>query len=173
MTVPSLLLVKAKLLQLTMAALTTVGAANASPVHDTHLSHARVVVEGSVVVARIRLFRDDVTRALKHPVGDDSTSKRLLSAYLNRTFGVRADNVALTAELLDGAADVEGDQPVWQVLVQWKAARPVTRLALRDQLLFETFSDQQNVAVVIAQPSDRRQTLYFHAGDRSEQVVTF
>lgn len=141
--------------------------------HNTHIAHTRMVVEGTMVVARIRMFRDDLAKALKRPVSDDAASQAALRTYINGAFGVTADGVKLTAELADSGGDSEGDQPIWWVLVQWKAARPVKVIGLKDHLLFETFNDQQNVVVLNKQPGDERRSLYFQPGDRTEQVIKF
>ena len=68
---------------------------------------------------------------------------------------------------------MDGDQPVWWVLVQWKAVRPVTVLGLTAHVLFDTFDDQQNIVVVNRQPGDERRSLYFQTGDRTEQIIRF
>jgi hypothetical protein len=39
--------------------------------------------------------------------------------------------------------------------------------------MFETFNDQQNTVLVAKQPGDERRGLYFQAGDRAEQMLTF
>jgi len=141
--------------------------------HSTHIAHTRMVVEGPMVVARIRMFRDDLQKALKRPVTDDPAVRAALGAYLNGSFGVTADGARLTAEIADSGGDTEGDQPIWWVLVQWKAARPVKVIGLKVHLLFDTFSDQQNIVVVNKQPGDERRNLYFQPGDRTEQVLKF
>ncbi len=148
-------------------------AAAAAVRHNTHIAHTRMVVEGPMVVARIRMFRDDLQKALKRTVGDDAASQAALRAYINGSFGVTADGARLTAEIADSGGDTEGDQPIWWVLVQWKAARPVKSVGLKVHLMFDTFSDQQNVVVLNKQPGDERRSLYFQAGDRTEQVIKF
>ena len=144
-----------------------------APPHDLHVAHTRMVVEGAVVVARARMFRDDLQKALKRPVIDDTASRAAVNAYVLRNFIVTSGGARLTAEVLDGGGDTDGDQPVWWVLVQWKAAQPVKVLGLKVQLMFETFGDQQNIVQVSKQPGDERRGLYFQAGDRSEQVLRF
>jgi hypothetical protein len=148
-------------------------AANRAPRHNTHIAHTRMVVEGTMVVARIRMFRDDLQKALKRTVGDDPASQAALRAYINGAFGVTADGTRLSAEIADSGGDTEGDQPIWWALVQWKATRPVKSVGLKVHLLFDTFSDQQNVVVLNKQPGDERRSLYFQAGDRTEQVIKF
>lgn len=141
--------------------------------HNTHISHTRVVLEGPVVLARVRMFRDDLEKALGQKVAETPASQGVLARYLAPRLVVRAEGVPLVAEVLDAGPDLDGDQPIWWVLVQWKAARPVTALGLRVHVLFDTFEDQQNLVVVNKQPGDDRRTLYFQGGDRTEQVVKF
>jgi hypothetical protein len=145
----------------------------AAPPHNLHVAHTRLVVEGAVMVARIRIFRDDLQKALKRPADSSAASKSAVAAYVGRSFLLSADGVKLTGEVLDSGADMDGDQPIWWVLVQWKAPKPMKTLGLRVHLLFETFNDQQNIVLVAKQPGDERHGLYFQAGDRSEQVLKF
>jgi len=145
----------------------------AAPPHNLHVAQTRMVVEGPVLVARVRMFRDDLQKALKQPVTDDAASKATVAAYVTRNFSVVADGAKLTGELLDSGADLDGDQPIWWVLVQWKAARPVKVLGLKVQVMFDAFNDQQNIVQLARQPGDERHGLYFQAGDRSEQVLKF
>ncbi len=141
--------------------------------HNTHISHTRIVLEGAVVLARVRMFRDDLEKALKRKITDDAAAQGAVAQYVTKHFLVRADGAALAGELLDGGADTDGDQKIWWVLVQWKAAAPVKALGVRAHVLFETFDDQQNLVVVNKQPGDERRSLYFQAGDRSEQTLRF
>ncbi len=141
--------------------------------HNLHVAHARMVVEGNVIVARIRMFRDDLQRALKRTVNDSASSKAAVAAYVTKNVLLVSDGATLTGEILDGGADADGDQPIWWVLVQWKAPKPVTVLSLRVHLMFDAFKDQQNIVVVAKQPGDERRGLYFQAGDLKEQVLKF
>ncbi|MBA4072373.1 MAG: hypothetical protein C0497_11135 [Gemmatimonas sp.] len=141
--------------------------------HDLHLSHTRMVIEGTVIVARVRMFRDDLEKAIKRPIADDAASRTVVAAYLAQHFLLTADGARLTGEVLDSGSDVDGDQKVWWVLVQWKTTKPVKTLGVRMHVMFETFSDQQNTVLVARQPGDERRGLYFQAGDRAEQVLKF
>jgi hypothetical protein len=144
-----------------------------APPHDLHLSHTRMVIEGTAVVARVRMFRDDLEKSLKRKIADDAASKAAVAAYMAQHFLVSADGTTLTSEVLDSGGDMDGDQPVLWVLVQWKAAKPVKALGVRMHVMFETFSDQQNTVLVARQPGDERRGLYFQAGDLAEQVLKF
>ncbi|MDP1890899.1 MAG: hypothetical protein Q8K55_08385 [Gemmatimonadaceae bacterium] len=141
--------------------------------HNLHLTHTRMVIEGSAVVARVRMFRDDLEKSIKRKIADDAASKAAVAAYLAQHFMVSADGIRLTSEVLDSGADMDGDQAVWWVLVQWKAAKPVKTLGVKAHLMFESFNDQQNTVLVAKQPGDERRGLYFQAGDLKEQVLKF
>jgi hypothetical protein len=141
--------------------------------HDLHLSHTRMVIEGSAVVARVRMFRDDLEKSIKRKIADDAASKADVAAYMAQHFIVSADGTRLTSEVLDSGGDMDGDQPVWWVLVQWKAAKPVKSIGVKVHLMFESFNDQQNTVLVAKQPGDERRGLYFQAGDRAEQMLKF
>lgn len=156
------------------AALTLCGAAPApvTPPHNLHVAHTRMVIEGTAIVARVRMFRDDLQKTLKRPVGDDA-SKSAVNAYVTQNFALAADGTKLVGEVLDSGADQDGDQPIWWVLVQWKTAKPVKTLSIKVHLMFDTFNDQQNIVLVARPPGDERHGLYFQAGDKSEQVLKF
>lgn len=145
----------------------------AAPPHDLHVAHTRLVVEGPVLIARVRMFRDDLQKAVKRSVGDDAASKAAVASYVSRNFTVTANGVRLQGAVLDGGADMDGDQAIWWVIVQWQAAAPVKSLGLRVHLMFDTFTDQQNIVQVSRQPGDERHGLYFQAGDTAEQVLKF
>ncbi len=141
--------------------------------HNLHLTHTRMVIEGTAVVARVRMFRDDLDKALKRKIADDAASKAAVAGYMAQHFMVSADGIKLTSEVLDSGADMDGDQAIWWVLVQWKAAKPVTMIGVKVHLMFESFNDQQNTVLVARQPGDERRGLYFQAGDLKEQVLRF
>lgn len=141
--------------------------------HNLHLTHTRMVIEGTAIVARVRMFRDDLEKSLKRKITDDAASRSAVAAYMAQHFMVSADGIRLTGEVLDSGGDMDGDQPVWWVLVQWKAAKPVKALGVKVHLMFESFNDQQNTVLVAKQPGDERRGLYFQAGDLKEQVLRF
>ncbi|MBM3907508.1 MAG: hypothetical protein FJ363_05420 [Gemmatimonadetes bacterium] len=162
------------MLSLLASACLALGAASPSAApHDLHLSHTRMVIEGNTIVARTRMFRDDLEKALGQPIGDTPASRETVRAYLTRHFVLTVGGKPLAAELLDSGGEMDGDQPVWWVLVQWKAPAPVRTLGVRVHLMFETFRDQQNTVLVARNPGDERRGLYFQAGDLAEQVLKF
>jgi hypothetical protein len=143
--------------------------------HDLHLSHTRLLVDGATVTARVRVFEDDLARALGITTAGAAPTDAQLVAYIERHLLVRADGTVLRGPTLGGAGrEVDGQgQPVRWVLVTWRAARPIGTLALRVALLFETFGDQQNIVIAARGTGEERRTLSFQAGDTGEQVVRF
>lgn len=156
-------------------ALAVVALGAASPRrHDVHVTHTRLVLDGSHAIARIRWFRDDLERALGRPLGQTAESRAALSAYLATQFRIRADGIALNCRIEDDAADEDPNgEAVWWALIQCDAARDIRALGITNTLLFEQFRDQQNLVTVIKSPEDERRSLYFQPGDRREQLVTF
>ena len=148
-------------------------------VHDTHVSHTRMVLEGRTVALRVRLFHDDLERGLQRFAGDSTLrvtaaapAESLFTAYAARTFVLEADGrrvpLAVTAAGLE--RDEAAQQVVWYVL-EGTLAAPAGTVRLLDALLFEVFPDQQNILQLLRLPADRRQTLYFTARDPRPQTV--
>jgi hypothetical protein len=146
--------------------------------HDVHLTHTRMIVDGSRVICRIRFFRDDLERALHAEPGAPVTLPAgaaldsLVARYVATRFVVTADGKRLAGRLTGSGEEHDtGGQPMRWIVLELDAERPVTRLVLRDALLFETFSDQQNVVSALRTSDDKRQSLYFIAGKAAEQQV--
>ncbi len=157
------------------------GAARAHVVrhmHDVHVSHMRVVVEGRAVVAQVRLFHDDLEAAVRRHAGQPAlllstpAGDSAFARYFRETVGVAADGTRLVPRLVQARDERDaGGVPMRVYLVELTAPRPVRRLALRDALLFEHFGDQQNLVTVLRMPGERRTSLFFASGDERVQVV--
>lgn len=144
------------------------------PMHDLHVSHTRLVLDGTHVVARVRVFRDDLAKVLGAPVEKNAATRSAFEKYLGAHFLVRADGVRLACRIEDDEADVDPNgEAVWWAIIQCDAAAPVRTLGLVNDVFFEAFRDQQNLVTVIKAPEDQRRALYFQSGDRREQSVTF
>jgi hypothetical protein len=141
--------------------------------HNKHFSHTRLVLDGTALVARVRIFKDDLEKTLKRPIADDAASKAAVAAYVTKQFAIRADGALLAGEVVDQGGDSDGDQPVWWVMVSWTAKAPPKKVGVRDALMFDQFEDQQNLVILSRMPGDDRRTLYFQSGDKSEQVVAY
>ena len=156
------------------------GAPRAPVAHDVHVSQARVLVDGASIAWRLRVFEDDLERALRAFARDSTLSVAALPAarfdplvtrYLAARLVVVADGDTLAPALVQtGVDDDPVGGPVRWLVFTYDARRPVTRLVLRHAVLFETYADQQNL-VTLQVAGGRRLPLYFSARDDVPQVV--
>jgi len=153
--------------------------ARSSTSHDMHLTYSRVVVNGTSIVARVRVFQDDLELALRQtskqpelvvkatPVVDS-----LFASVWQRTTRITADGVSLQGRVLkSGAEGGDTDARMWWYEVQLTAPKPVRELSMHIGLFFEQFRDQRNIVSVIRMPDGARTSLYFAAGDTKDVVV--
>jgi hypothetical protein len=126
----------------------------------------------------VRLFADDVERALRAFTGDASlaigtpAADSAFARYFAARFALTADGARLAGRLTaaGGERDPGGYAMRWYV-VELTAPRPPKRLALRNALLTDAFRDQQNVVAVLRMPGERRSTLYFAGGEDREYLL--
>jgi hypothetical protein len=140
-----------------------------------------MVIEGTTIACRVRLFKDDLERALRVEAGD-STLKitggdqavTLFGKYFGRAMRLAADGrpIALSVTSSGTEKDEAAQEIVWYVL-EGTVAAPVKRFTVLDGLLFDYFRDQQNILVLLRLPEDQRQTLYFVASDPREQGLAY
>jgi hypothetical protein len=148
--------------------------------HDIHLTHTRVTIEGRTITCRVRLFHDDLERALRHRsrrptllVTEGTPHDSLFGAYFNEKVSLRVDGAALVGRVIDSGRDRDAtDFPMWWYVVELRSPAPPRTLTVRYGLLFEHFEDQRNILTVIREP-DERHSLYFAVGQALEQVVRF
>ena len=149
--------------------------------HDVHVSHTRLVIEGTTVAAQVRLFRDDLektfaARAGKPAFDVSKEPKRdsLLGAYLAERFVLEGNGARLVGKVEASGieTDHERQEVVW-VLVDFPTTQPVRRIRLRNAIFQETWGDQQNIVQVLHLPGEERQTLYFAPGDGKAQELSF
>lgn len=153
----------------------------AAGAHDIHLTYSRVVIDGASVSYRVRLFRDDLERALQahgklasFTLGATPAGDSLFATYLDRHVTLSVGGKRLTGRVVESAPDPQViDEPMWTYLVEYPAPAPVTTFSLRVALLFELFDDQRNIVSVIRSPGGERRSLYFAPNDAREQVVRF
>jgi hypothetical protein len=147
--------------------------------HDTHVSVTRMVLEGSTLALRVRLFHDDLTRGLRRysgtpdlQISPGARADSLFAAYFGRTVKLEADGhpVALRVTGSGVEQDEAAQQVVWYVL-EGRLDRPPAHLILLNALLFESFRDQQNIVQLLTLPGEYRRTLYFTASDPREQAI--
>ena len=149
--------------------------------HDTHVSHTRLVLEGRTIALRVRLFHDDLTIALQRATGRPelriSAASRvdsIFGAYFARQVKLEVDAqpVALRVTASGTEQDAAAQEIVWYML-EGGLERPASRIVILDGLLFEVFTDQQNILQLLRLPEDQRRTLYFSASDPREQHLEF
>jgi len=148
------------------------------PSHDIHLTYSRVVVDGKTILFRVRLFRDDLEKALKGRSGDPEMAANrpaadsLFAAYFNATVPVMADGRRLSARVVQSGRDADAtDWEMWWYLVELTSPTPVTSLAMRVGLLFEHFGDQKNLVTLLEMPGEKRHSLYFVGQDSELQSI--
>lgn len=147
------------------------------PPHDLHVAYADLAVEGAVVAGRIRIFKDDLERALGPMVGADAVTltpgpeaDALVTRYLEEHLRLHSAGAALELSLLDSGEDELDREPVWWVLVQLRAPAPVRTLTVRNTLLFELFDDQRNILKLVHFPGETQRTYYFAPGEEEHTV---
>ena len=155
------------------------GAEAAATAHDLHITYADLAIEGDVVAGRVRLFQDDLERALGPAAGADVVSLRpgpeadaLVLGYLREHLRIAADGVQLDPAILDSGRDMRDREAVWWVVVRYRAAAPVRSLHVTNTLFFELFDDQRNVVKLVRFPEQTQRTYHFAPGE-AEAVVRF
>ena len=144
-----------------------------------HLTYSRVVVDGASIVVRVRVFQDDLERALRQWSGrkdlvvtSTAIIDSLFATYWNATTRITADGVRLHGRVLKSGADsAETDPRMWWYEVQLAAPRPAREVLLHIGLFFEQFRDQRNIVSLIRMPDGARASIYFAAGDKKDVVV--
>ncbi len=155
-------------------------AARPAVVHDVHLSYSRVVVDGSSILWRVRLFRDDLERALRaqgrNPAltAESPTADSVFAAYFNAQVPVSANGRRLIGRVVQSGRDPDvTDEEMWWYLVELTAPAPVASFSTRVGLLFEQFNDQRNVLTLLKMPGESRHSMYFVRDDAREQSLRF
>ena len=150
-------------------------------VHDTHVSYTRMVLEGTTVAFRIRLFRDDLEKALRQFSGKadltlsaGARADSLFGAYLGKTLTLEADGKRIVLRVSGSGLerDPSAQEVVWYVLEGDVPANP-KRLGILNGVMFEMFRDQQNLVQLLREPGGIRKTMYFVGSDPTQQTVTF
>lgn len=145
--------------------------------HDLHVVYGDLAVEGAVVAGRLRFFQDDLERALGPMVGATALDLRpgpeadaLVLRYLRTRLEIVADGSPLQAELVQSGQDELDREPVWWVVVQFRAKGAPEELRVRNTLLFEVFGDQRNIMKFVRFPDQRQKTFYFAPGEEEHRV---
>lgn len=160
----------------------TIGSRSARAAHDLHLTYARVVVDGAVVKAKVRVFKDDMERGLAgyartqaFQLGASTTlTDSLFAAYFNARTSAVAGGRRVVFKVTQSGRDPDATDPVmWSFELEGRALSAIRDFSLRVSLLFETFEDQKNVVTLIRMPGEDRHSLYFSASDSSAKRVSW
>lgn len=149
--------------------------------HDIHLTYTRMVVDGASVICRVRLFKDDLDRALqdfaKQPalhVGVTPGTDSIFAAYFNARAALSADGEELRGKVVQSGLDADAaDEQMWWYVIELPAKKPVRSLTVRITLLFELFRDQKNVVTLLKMPGEQRHSLFFAGEDAKAQRLDF
>jgi len=140
-----------------------------------------MVIEGRTIALRIRLFKDDLEKALQQFGGKadlhltaDVRADSLFGAYFGMAVTLAADGkrVSLRVSSSGTETDASSQDVVWYVL-EGESGAAIAKLAILNGIMFERFRDQQNLIQLLREPGGVRKTLYFVATDPREQVVSF
>lgn len=145
--------------------------------HDLHMAYGDLAVEGRVVAGRIRMFKDDLERALGPMVQADALSlapgteaDALVMRYLRDHLEIEVDGTPLAANLLDSGQDELDRETVWWVVIQYEAPSPLETLVVRNTLFFELFDDQRNVFKFVRFPEQTQQTFTFTPDEAEHRI---
>ena len=146
--------------------------------HDFHVSTAHVAVEKNVVVCRIRFFKDDLEETLSHfhrregiKMMQSVETQELFRAYFNERFTLSANGATISGTIIAGGEDLGDREPVWWYTVQFEAEENIRALRVRNELLFDLYSDQQNVFNVIHFPEEMQRSYSFTEGEHTAEIV--
>jgi hypothetical protein len=145
--------------------------------HDFHVTYGRLAVEGTVAVARIRFFRDDLEFALGGFGGRDwlrmaadPEVDSLFLAYLADRFILEVDGERLRGSIIGSGEDEIDHEPAWWYLVRFDAPGPIAGVAIRNTLLFELHDDQKNLLKVVRLPGDTERNYTFSIEEPSAVI---
>ncbi|MGQ0650384.1 MAG: DUF6702 family protein [Gemmatimonadaceae bacterium] len=149
--------------------------------HDVHLSHTRMVVDGTTIICRVRVFHDDMetvlrrfTRVADLRIVDGASQDSAFQRYFASKVVMSSGGERLQPRVIQSGRDPESsDSPMWWYLVQYRASTPVQSVAIKHELMFEQFPDQRNIMTVLKMPREERYSLYFAPGESREQVLKF
>lgn len=135
--------------------------------HDLHVSHARVTVDRKSVTIRLRMFADDLSRALARHHGRDTVDVEartvadpLALAYLGQKLLVSADALPLAGRITGAGKE----DKMWWYLVEYPMDAKATTLSIANRVFFELFDDQQNLLKVVQVAGGEDASLYFVPG---------
>jgi hypothetical protein len=153
-----------------------VAVAHSAPVqHDFHVSYTRMAVESTVISAQIRMFSDDVTRALIERTRTQSVAlnspqgEAAFQAYVAEQFPIVVNGRKLAPVVLSGSQE----RDMWSYVLTWTSSAPITSIAMHNAVMMELFGDQQNIVKVKHLPSGKEASLFYSGGSKADQTIRF
>ena len=143
--------------------------------HEFHVSYTRMAIEGAQVTAQIRLFTDDIQRALATRTRNaglvlaSKEAEAAFQAYVADRFPLTANGRRLVPVVAAGNADGQ----MWAFIVTWTAPAAVTTLSMHNAAMFELFDDQQNIVKLKHIGSNKELTQFYGGGSLADQVARF
>ena len=143
--------------------------------HDFHVSYTRMAIEGSSISAQIRMFGDDITKALVERTKTPSLTlnsaqgREAAQAYLATAFPIVANGRVLVPVIVSATQERE----MWSYIVTWASPLPITTLSMHNAAMMEYFDDQQNIVKLKHIGSGKESTLFYSGGSRVDQRVRF
>lgn len=138
----------------------------APAVHNVHVTHAQIGVDGEFVAARIKYFKHDledaIAKLLKRPtvkLGTDAASDSLFLMYLDAHFILKSGGAQLHGRVVGSGEETETE--MWWYEVLYEADEPISDLAIENKQLLELFKDQKNIVKAEHLASGKRQSFYF------------
>ena len=148
------------------------GTQSASPesvsIHKFHVSYARMAIEGNVVVARVRFFKDDLSEALAafsptelEDMVVSPAQDSLFQSYFDKHFFIETDDNRLQGKLIGSGEELLDEEPMWWVMMEFESEHPLTSIRITNSLLMDQFEDQKNIVQLQHFPSEKNWSLYF------------
>lgn len=119
---------------------------SAATAHDFHVSLTELVYQDQEVQATIKVFADDLQRALEEqgstvPLNQKERAKPQVEAYLKKFFMLRLDGQQLPGTLLGYEQEVE----VIYIYYALPLSSLPKALTIENRLFFELFEDQSHI----------------------------
>lgn len=141
--------------------------------HDIHVSYGRLVVDAGGMTLRLRMFQDDLSRALAGwakrdtvDLTDRGTADSIAVGYLRERIELLANETRLVGRLVGGGAD----DKMWWYEIRYPLGGQVRPFTITQRVMFELFTDQQNLLKVVT--TKRETNLYFTVAEPGPVTIT-
>ncbi len=143
--------------------------------HPMHVSYGRMVLEGDMAILNVRIFIDDLERALGeyHDISGlrlqpDPEIDSLFTSYFNANFTLTIADSTIRGVILESG---ESDD-MWWYTILFQAWAPINEIGFRTELLYDIFDDQRNIMRILHTATDEYQMYYSVAGAPETHVFS-